>query len=390
MKFVRVFAVGVGLALWAAAGMALGDQPGRLIVTFKKGVAAKDMPAVAQAHGVDVIHQFQTIHGLAVQAKLAAKAGQDLIADPRVERVEEDALVVALGKASKPTPRPATQTIEWGIHQIGADAVWGTATGAGIKVAIVDTGIQAAHPDLSANYKGGVNILSSRKGPEDDNGHGTWCAGIVAAANNTVGVVGVAPAASLYAVKVLDRNGSGFTSDVIAGIEWCVGNGMDVISMSLGSDSDVQSLHDACTAAYDAGLVLVAAAGNDGDNNAATDEVDYPGAYDSVIAVAATDSQNGHPSWSSDGRTVEISAPGVGIRSTYKGSAYATGDGTSAACPHVSGSVALLLGLEPGLTPYEVRMRLAGSATDIGPAGWDVFSGAGLVNVPAALAPVSP
>jgi len=298
--------------------------------------------------------------------------------------VEEDAIVTAVGRASKPTPPPPAQTVPWGISRIGADTVWGTNAGMGIKVAVLDTGIQAGHPDLAVNYGGGVNIISSRKGPDDDNGHGTWCAGIIGAANNTLGVVGVAPHVSLYAVKVLDRAGSGFASDVIKGIEWCESQQMDVASMSLGMNADVQALREACSNAYDAGLVLVAAAGNDGDADPATDEVDYPAAYDSVIAVAATDSQDMHPAWSSDGSTVEISAPGVGVKSTYKGSTYATGDGTSAACPHVSGSVALLLALDPDLSPYDVRMRLVNTATDLGDAGWDVFFGAGLVNLPAA------
>lgn len=386
MKFSAISAITMVLTLCTMVGSGFADQPGRLIVTFKDGVKADDMPATAKAHGLDVIHQFQLVKGLAVQAASAAKAKHDLLADPQVETVEEDAVVTAVGKSSKPpSPPPPAQVIPWGIQQIGANVAWSATTGAGIKVAVVDTGIQAAHPDLSANYKGGVNIISSRRSPEDDNGHGTWCAGMIAAANNTIGVVGVAPKASLYAVKVLDRNGSGFASDVIKGIEWCVAQQMDVVSMSLGMNADVQALRDVCAQAYDAGLVLVAAAGNDGDADAATDDVDYPGAYDSVIAVGATDSQNMHPSWSSDGSTVELSAPGVQIRSTYKGSAYAIGDGTSAACPHVSGSAALLLAAEPGLSPYDLRVRLTSTATDLGTTGWDVFFGAGLVNVPASL-----
>ncbi|OGR08163.1 MAG: hypothetical protein A2511_01180 [Deltaproteobacteria bacterium RIFOXYD12_FULL_50_9] len=384
MKLNTVITVMV-LALYSAAGTCFADQPGRLIVTFKKGVKATALPALARAHGLEVIHQLGIIHGLAVQTPLVAKANQDLLADPHVERVEEDAPMSAMGKSSKPSPTPPPiQEIPWGIHKIGADSVWNMTSGNGIKVAVLDTGIQTNHSDLATNYKGGVNIQNSRKGPEDDNGHGTWCAGIIAAVDNTIGVVGVAPRASLYAVKVLDRNGSGYTSDVIAGIEWSVTQGMDVISMSLGSNSDVQALREACALAYDAGLVLVAAAGNDGDGDLATDNVDYPGAYDSVIAVAATDSLDLHPSWSSDGSTVEISAPGAQIRSTYKGSTYATGDGTSAACPHVSGSVALLLGLDPALSPYDVRTRLVNTATDLGEADWDPFFGAGLLNLPAA------
>jgi subtilisin family serine protease len=272
----------------------------------------------------------------------------------------------------------------WGVDQIDADLAWGVSTGIDIKVAILDTGIDQDHPDLVANIKGGWNFVVIRgtidpNKWDDDNGHGTHVAGIVAAVDNEIGVIGVAPGASLYGVKVLNKQGMGYVSDVILGIEWAITNGMDVINMSLGSSSDVQSLHDACDTAYATGIVLVAAAGNSGDTNPDNDVL-YPARYSSVVAVAATDKTNTRASWSSDGPEVELAAPGVSIYSTYKGGGFATLSGTSMACPHVSGTVALILEDNPTLTPDAVRATLRTTADDLTPTGVDNFTGYGLVD----------
>ena len=154
---------------------------------------------------------------------------------------------------------------------------------------------------------------------------------------------------------------------------------MQVINMSLGTSSDVQSLHDAVDAAYAAGIVLVAAAGNSGDTDPDNDVI-YPARYASVIAVAATDDTDTRAFWSSDGPEVELAAPGVVIYSTWKGGEYDTKSGTSMASPHVAGTVALLLAANPGLTPDEVRTTLQTTADDIGAQGFDNYYGHGLVD----------
>jgi subtilisin/minor extracellular protease Epr len=188
-------------------------------------------------------------------------------------------------------------------------------------VAILDTGIDYEHSDLNDNYIGGYDFANNDLEPMDDNGHGTHCAGIVAAEDNEGGVVGVAPEADLYAVKVLDSVGNGYM--------------MDVISMSFGSNLGSTSLETACDNAYSSGVLVVAAAGNDGNPSGEGDNVDYPARCDSVIAVAATDSNDNRAIWSSTGPDVELAAPGVSIYSTYLGGGYATMSGTSMACPHV-------------------------------------------------------
>ena len=169
----------------------------------------------------------------------------------------------------------------------------------------------------------------------------------------------------LYAVKVLDATGSGDVSDVIAGIQWAIGNGTHVISMSLRSTKDNQALHDICDAAYDAGILVVAAAGNDYQirgRNKELDTVGYPARYDSVIAVGATDNTDTRAEYSSTGSTLELVAPGDHINSTMLGNTYALGSGTSMACPHVTGTAALILSEEPRPSASEVRNRLQNTA----------------------------
>ena len=208
-------------------------------------------------------------------------------------------------------------------------------------------------------------------------------AGIAAALNNSLGVVGAGPNIDLYAIKVLNRNGSGFLSDVIEGIQWATANGIKVANMSLGSTSNVQSFHDAVIAAYNAGVTIVAAAGNSGG------AVSFPAAYPEVIAVSATDINNNLASFSSRGPEIDLAAPGVSILSTYKGTSYATLSGTSMASPHVAGSAALVINSPIGAydvnlngkwDPAEVKQKLRDKAVDLGTTGFDNLFGWGLVN----------
>jgi len=208
-------------------------------------------------------------------------------------------VVSASGKPVKPVPDPApAQQIPWGVNRIDAELAWPQNTGQGVKVAVLDTGIDLSHPDLLANIKGGYNAIKPNKSPADDNGHGTHVAGIIAAVNDNIGVVGVAPQAELYAVKVLSANGSGYLSDIIEGLEWCITNNMQVINMSLGTSSEVQSFHDAVIKVYNAGIVMVAAAGNSGPGD---NTVEYPAKYEEVIAVSATSDNDAIASFSSRG-----------------------------------------------------------------------------------------
>jgi subtilisin family serine protease len=244
-----------------------------VIIGFKSTPGHADK-AMVRGHGGEIKYSYTLINAIA--AKLPEPAIENIQKNSRVTYVERDGEVHTLDDELDNS---------WGVTRIGAGTVHDSGNkGSGVKVAILDTGIDYEHSDLDGNYKGGYDYVNNDAYPMDDNGHGTHCAGIVAAEDDGAGVVGVAPEADLYAVKVLNSVGRGYESDVLAGIQWSVDNGMDVISMSLGSDVGSIPLEEACNKAYySSGVLLVAAAGNDGYPSGKGDNVDYPARYDSVL-----------------------------------------------------------------------------------------------------------
>lgn len=281
-----------------------------------------------------------------------------------IERVEEDGKMYAINLIPEGGPNPLAQTIPNGVSQVKAPDAWPTSQGEGIKVFICDTGIDSDHPDLVANLKPGKSFVTSESSTEDFHGHGTHCAGTVAAAMNDQGVVGVAPYAYLYPVKVLSSTGSGNWSWLIAGLDWIMDKkGARIASMSLGGPGAPQALADMCEAAYDDGVLLVVAAGNTGPGN---NTVGYPAKYKHVMAVSAVDSGDTIANFSSRGPEVEICAPGVSVLSTTKGGGYGYMSGTSMACPHVSGVAALAWGSHRGGNNKQVRWLLNNFAVKVG------------------------
>ncbi|MBI3565778.1 MAG: S8 family peptidase [Elusimicrobia bacterium] len=248
-------------------------------------------------------------------------------------------LSAAKAAATRPTyPLPAgvdAAEVPWGIARVNAPNAWAVTKGEGVKVAVIDTGIDCGHPDLKANCAGGYNAFDSSKPPMDDNEHGTHVAGTIAGVLDGKGVVGVAPKARLYAVKVLDKDGAGGLTSIIKGLIWAGKNRMDVANMSLGAPMGTIFMRAAVKYAQMNGVTVVAAAGNDGK------AVNYPGAYPEVIAVAALTPQDGIASFSSRGRQVQFIAPGEDVKSSVPGGGYALFDGTSMATPHVAGLAAL-------------------------------------------------
>ncbi|NJE46809.1 alkaline serine protease [Thermococcus sp. GR7] len=290
------------------------------------------------------------------------------------------------------------------VAQIQADAVWNLGyDGTGIVVAVIDTGIDANHPDLQGKVIAWYDAVNGKTTPYDDNGHGTHVAGIVAgtgAASNGQ-YIGVAPGAKLVGVKVLAADGSGSISDIIAGVDWVVQNkdayGIKVINLSLGSSQSsdgTDSLSQAVNAAWDAGLVVCVAAGNSGPN---TYTVGSPAAASKVITVGAVDSTDTIASFSSRGPTAdgrlkpEVVAPGVDIiapraAGTSMGTPidtyYTKASGTSMATPHVAGVAALLLQAHPDWTNSKIKTALIETADIVAPAEIaDIAYGAGRVNV---------
>jgi subtilisin family serine protease len=309
-------------------------------------------------------------------------------------------------------PQPE-QIIPCGINRIYAPDAWSVSTGIGVQIAVLDTGVDKNHVDLHANVVWGIGVVRNKESTDykdwkDVNGHGTHVAGTIAAINNEIGVIGVGYNIEIYAIKVLSNGGFGYWEDLAEGIWWAIkgpdgiidsdGDGMvagdpdddaaEVISMSLGGSiepSPETGVYDAIVAAYNYGIVVVAAAGNAGEQG-----VTYPAKWSEVVAVAATDENDNVPYWSSKGPEVELAAPGVRVLSTYRNSWYAYGSGTSMACPHVSGTVGLMISkiLAEGRTyaVEEIRGILQNTADDIGSPGWDEASGHGVVRVDKAVA----
>lgn len=322
----------------------------------------------------------------AVSAQVPEEQISIMKRDPDIAYVEEDKLV----SYAEPATSSAEYADAWGVQHIGADAaVKSGIRGSGIKVAVLDTGIDYNHPDLKDNYKGGYNFAYDNDDPYDDSrqGHGTHIAGIIAARDNGTGVVGVAPDASLYAVKVLNGGLLGSTSDILAGIEWAISNGMHVINMSFGIPSDPanysRAVEEACQRAFDAGIILIAAAGN-----ANQQRIDYTAAFSSVVAVSATTREDTRAAISNYGEKIELCAPGDGITSTIPGGGYGTLNGSSQASAHVAGVAALMLSVrkEPvtAAAADNLRQQLISTARDLGESGRDIYFGYGLVQAPRA------
>ena len=256
-------------------------------------------------------------------------------------------------------------------------SAWATADGTGVKVAVIDTGVQANHPDLVGQVITGRDFIADPDiagGTTDPHGHGTHVAGIIAAADNAIGVVGGSPLATILPVRVLDSCGSGSTSDVAAGVLWAKNNGAKVINMSLGSTGNDPVLQAAVDAAVKDGVTVVAAAGNSASLSPL-----YPGAYDSAIGVGAIDGTGRIASYSNRGVTIDIAAPGSTILSTLRNLDYGAMSGTSMASPVVAASVALLLQKCPLLTPASVLARLRSTmSADV--TGFTTLGGVGVVQ----------
>ena len=299
-------------------------------------------------------------------------------ADLRVERAEENKV-----RVSESVPGDPLYADQWALPRIGWDQVFGTVTPTGTaKVAILDTGVDALHPELAGVVVPGTSILDSSNGTTDPSGHGTWLAGIIAAQTGGTspdGIAGVAyDGVRIMPVTVLNANGEGLDSDVIAGVIWAVDHGAHVILMAFSNPGFSPALQEAIDYAWSRGVVLVAAAGN-GATNAPT----FPAGDRGVMGVAATDQNDAQASFSNEGQAVFIAAPGTDIPTTSSGDAYAMISGTSAAAAHVAGLAAFMKAVDPTLSNGVIVFRIASTAD---PAGTQSQTGNGRINMARALA----
>ena len=278
----------------------------------------------------------------------------------------------------------ASEVLDWGLEMFSIPTFWRQTKGQGIKVAVLDTGIDFQHPDLESAIADSKDFTGSRSGAYDIQGHGTHVAGTIAARQDSRGVVGVAPLAELLIGKVLGDSGFGSARSIADGIRWAVKEEADIISMSLGSPFYNKEIHEAVQDAVKAGVFIICAAGNDGPK---LDSVNYPGALDETVAVGSIDRRKKISRFSSIGKQVDVVAPGDEIFSTYPPKDYAVLSGTSMATPFVSGVVALVLskhrefgGNTPITNQTELMEHLRKTAMDLGPTGFDPRYGFGLIN----------
>jgi len=417
---ILALALAVGLSLVSTASAV---EPEQYCVVFEKA-ARKAVKDAIKANFGDVIKKELKLVDVVV-VSLSAENTKKLEKIPGVMRVYPDRAIIefAIIEFTKGPPpdkgKPKGENLPWGVDRIDADKVWdpdgnlvidtpGAIIGSGIKVAIVDTGIDFEHPDL--HVTGGLNTVEGQNPdyPDDEYGHGTICAGVVAALDNDVGYIGVAPGVELYAVKLCGAEPELPLSRLYAGMEWCITKGMQVINMSFSiwtmkpDGTKDKPLHDIgfynyIQQAYAAGTVLVAAATNDGARIEIFNPETYvpgsmsyrfPASYEEVIAVSATGitTTKGKPSerqqvdylasWSNFGPAIELAAPGVSVETTANGGGYTKASGTSLSCPHVVGVAALALAAEIA----DVRGTLQTTAEDLGDTGWDEYYGYGLVD----------
>ncbi|MBA3707866.1 MAG: S8 family serine peptidase [Planctomycetes bacterium] len=415
MRLVPIVVVSLSLLLpsmlRAEAADAADGHAKRSIVVFKDGVDVETaITDLQNKHQVKADHHFATaLHGFAGELGVREAA---IAADARVKYVVEDRIlslppVRVAGKPTRPPPHTG-QAIPTGVSRIHAasnalahiDGIDVVADRVDIDVAVIDTGIDLTHPDLNVSMSRQVSFVAGTTTANDDNGHGSHVAGTIGAIDNGVGVVGVAPGVRLWAVKVLNSRGSGYTSDIISGINYVADpvHGIEVANMSLGGSvpTGPDPMHTAIAAAVAAGVVFVVAAGN----SSADAQTSVPAAYDEVITVSAIADSDGKAggvgpgtgygiddsfaTFSNFGAPVDIAAPGVDIRSTYKAGGYTSMSGTSMASPHVAGAVALyLVGQRGSLplgatsTPLEAKRALQfnGSLQETRPLINDGFSG---------------
>jgi subtilisin len=377
----RIAPVTFALALVSTFAYAQPQQQRLIVGVTDVGRAERELPAQAQVH-----------------LKIGISRAFAVTGDP--ERLRRLPYV----RYVEPDPVDAvhivqtTETLEYGVNNIDAEVVWGGSQGAttvvpghggaGARVMVLDTGIDCGHEDLAGGCVYGANFVDFFE-PADDHGHGTHVAGTIAARANGKGTIGVAPEATVYAVKVMNAQGSGAWSWVAAGIDWSVANGAHVISMSLSGSPGSLAVADAVAAAQAAGVLVVSAAGNSGCCNT----VGYPAKYPGSMAVGAVDVNDVIASFSSTGPEVDVTAPGVAVKAPVPigtcalcdPTGYKLLNGTSMATPHVSGVAALLMTRPSGaFTAAQAWNAITGTARDLGAAGYDTFYGYGRVDALAA------
>ncbi|WP_158675408.1 S8 family serine peptidase [Thiohalobacter thiocyanaticus] len=335
--------------------------------------------ALASVSGTD-LEVEDTLPGIGVALakvpeRVAEKMREVLSRNPHIEFVEADRPLALADTVANDT----YYSNAWHLDKVNAPMAWDYSLGAQVTVAVLDTGINANHPDLKGKVLSGWNTVSNSSSVSDVNGHGTQVAGVVGAiSNNGTGVTSIAWKTRIMPVRVSNQStGVAYVSDIAEGLIWAADHGADVANISYGITHS-QTIQDAARYMNDRNGVVVAAAGNSGTRNNYNDSP-----Y--VITVSATESSDNITSWSSYGDYVDVAAPGAGLYTTTRDGGYARVSGTSFSSPLTAGVVALMRAMNPALTPRELELALEGSALDLGSSGFDSYYGHGRIDAMAAV-----
>lgn len=349
---------------------------GRVLVQPRAGISAEHFDNILKQHGGKAAARIPqlNIHVVELPPHASEKAVAALLKNhPHIKFAEVDAAI---------PPNLVTNDTyfgnAWHLSKMDAPTAWNTSLGTGITVAILDTGVDASHPDLQGQLVPGWNTYDNNADTSDVYGHGTQVAGVVAAAgNNGAGVTSLAWGAKVMPIRISDLTGWGYASTVASGLTFAADNGAKVANLSYAFTS-FSSVQSAAQYFKNKGGVTVMSAGNTGavENTANTD---------TIITVSATDSADARPSWSTYGPMIDVSAPGVGIWTTARGGGYSAPSGTSFAAPATAATVALMMAANNRLAPADIERLLKSTAVDLGDAGWDQYFGAGRVNASAAV-----
>ncbi len=303
------------------------------------------------------------------------QVAQAIAAHPAVEFAEPNALRQIMRTPNDPFVRE-----QWALTNIQAFEAWDITTGAEIVVAVIDTGVSSSHPDLTGKVLPGYDAITGSDRSEDVNGHGTAVSGLIAAnTNNGKGIAGLCWGCRILPIKALSSQGVGDDASIARGIRHATDAGARIINLSLGGTQDTRVLREAVEYAYDRGVLVVAASGNERQQGNA---VNYPAAYPQVLAVSGTSNADTITGFSNTGSHIDIAAPSVGLWTTLVGEReYGPPNGTSFASPYVAGAAALVWTVRPDLSHVDVKCVLSASADDKGPPGWDEEYGWGRLNV---------
>ncbi|MGA7800132.1 MAG: S8 family serine peptidase [Gammaproteobacteria bacterium] len=352
--------------------------PGRVIVQPRAGVSKRALDDAAGFYGATVKGQLAPInaHVLAVPAGLEQAVAQELNSDGDIAFAERERLV----EPSAAAPNDPDYSRGWHLATMQVTSAWDVSRGAGVTVAVLDTGIDASQPDLAGQLVlPGYNSADGGSDTSDVYGHGTEVAGVIGAVtNNGIGVASIAPAVHILPVRVTnDSQGLASTYAIAQGLIWAADHGAKVANISYNVSGDTLVQNAAAYMRSKGGVVVVAA----GNSNADLGIADQP----DIITVAATTSSDTKASWSNYGGAVDVSAPGVGIWTTRRGGTYAGVSGTSFASPATAAVAALVMSANPALSPDQVQSVLENSAVDLGAAGRDPYYGYGRVDAAAAV-----